>query len=118
MCNFNELTLSECTEELLKIKKPLIAMHVRPDGDTVGSGAALCQIFKALGCEPKYICADKIPERLAFLVEGLSLSDSTEGFEAIAIDVASPTQLGDLSYLCDKVDLIIDHHGMNTRFAF
>ena len=71
MADFPKLSRSECVDRLLAVEKPLVVMHVRPDGDTVGSGAALCRIFERLGREVAYTSADDIPERLAFLTEGL-----------------------------------------------
>ena len=116
MSEFKALSLTECVDELLKLERPVVAMHVRPDGDTVGSGTALCEIFRALGKEATYICADPIPERLAFLTEGLTLAQSTEGAEVVSIDVASPAQLGALYGKAD-VRLMIDHHAVSTPFA-
>lgn len=117
MADFKALTLDECAEELLKIENPIVVMHVRPDGDTVGSGAALCKIFQRLGKEVYYTSQDTIPERLAFLVKGLTGLDDYEGLEAVSIDVASPAQLGE--EIKDKlsVRLMIDHHAVGTPFA-
>ena len=53
MSDFPRLTLSECVDRLLEIENPLVIMHIRPDGDTVGSAAALCEIFKSLGKSAK-----------------------------------------------------------------
>ena len=110
------LTLSECVDALIAVEDPLVLMHVRPDGDTVGSAMALCEIFAAMGKEARYSCADKIPERLAFLTEGLTMAESLDWGVAVAIDVASPGQLGELA---DKVEvaLTIDHHAVNTPFS-
>ena len=116
MTDFPVLTLSECVDTLLKLKRPLVVMHVRPDGDTVGSGTALCEIFRALGVEAKYICADKIPARLSFLTEGIECATSTEGYELVSIDVASPAQMGSL-FKENTIHLTIDHHEVNTPYA-
>ena len=115
MTEYKALTLTECADRLLSLERPLVVMHARPDGDTVGSGAALCRIFEALGKEAAYISSDKIPARLAFLVEGLTRADSTEGRECVSIDVASPSQLGDLKD--EKIEFMIDHHEISTPYA-
>lgn len=117
MADFKALTLNECAEALLKIEKPLVVMHVRPDGDTVGSGAALCKIFMLLGKEVFYTSQDQIPDRLAFLTRGLTRIDDYDGLEAVSIDVASPMQLGE--EIKDKlsIKLMIDHHAVGTPFA-
>ena len=116
MADFRELSLSECCELLLSVENPLVAMHIRPDGDTVGSGAALCEIFKQLGKNPKYACHDDIPERLAFLIEGYERTDNFDGLTPVAIDVASPAQLGGLYERLTPL-FSIDHHKMNTPFC-
>ena len=115
MAEYKALSLAECVDRLLKVERPLVLMHIRPDGDTVGSGAALCRIFEALGRPAAYLSGDKIPDRLAFLVEGLTLADSTDGYECVSIDVPSPMQLGRLAD--EKIELMIDHHEVSTPFA-
>ena len=116
MPDYKALTLSECVDALIKADDPLVLMHVRPDGDTVGSAMALCEILRAMGKETQYACADKIPDRLLFLTEGMCEAEALDGRTAIAIDVASPAQLGELY---DKADvaLTIDHHAVNTPFS-
>ena len=117
MADFKALTLDECALELLKIEKPIVVMHVRPDADTIGSGAALCKIFERLGRKVCYTSQDAIPDRLAFLTKGLTRLDSYDGLEAVSIDVASPMQLGEK--IKDKLDvkLMIDHHAIGTPFV-
>ena len=96
--NYAILGAADCAMRLLEIKKPLILIHVKPDGDAVGSAAALCEIFRQLGESPAILSADKIPERLAFILEATNtkVAESTEDYTAISIDVASPSQLGEL----------------------
>ena len=123
--DFESLTLDECANRLLGIENPLVLMHVRPDGDTVGSGAALCRIFEALGKHPRFACPDPIPKRLAFLTEGLELAISPEtrdplcdisSLTAVSIDVPSLPQLGFIGELLE-VTLTIDHHQVNRPYA-
>ncbi len=116
MTDFKALSPEECAIRLLKAERPLVVMHQHPDGDTVGSAAALCKIFEKLGKKAYYTCADEIPKRLSFLTKGLEFTDSFEGLEAISIDVASPSQLGSLE---GKIfpTLMIDHHAKGIPFA-
>ncbi len=116
MYDFKKLNLSECIEALLKLENPAVAMHIRPDGDTVGSAMALSEIFKRLGKDAPYIIADEIPERLAFLTEGCRRITSGSGYQIVSIDVASPSQLGSL-YETDRPVLSIDHHQVNTPYC-
>ncbi len=114
---YRNLSAREAAEILKSLKAPVVLMHARPDGDTAGSCAALIKILRALGIEAQYASADKIPDRLAFLLEGEKQAEVLDGRELIAIDVASPSQLGSLSYLADKVILTIDHHRVNSPFS-
>ena len=117
MKEIRNLTSREAAEILLSLKNPIILMHTRPDGDTVGSAAALIKILRRLGIESSYASADKIPDRLAFLLEGEKKADSLDSGELVAIDVASPAQLGAYSDIADKVLLTIDHHRVNSPFS-
>ena len=116
MPEFKALCIEECVDALLEIKKPLVVMHARPDGDTAGSAAALCEIFKELSRPVCYTCADEIPERLAFILEGLESTREVDGYEPISVDVASPSQLGALNGRVTPC-LAIDHHKVNLPFA-
>lgn len=116
MQEIKSLSLSECAERLISIKDPVVAMHVRPDGDTVGSCSALLGIFDELGVSGAYICSDRIPDRLTFLLEGYEKAEPSSGKTVVSIDVASPSQLGSL-YETDLPVLSIDHHEKNTPYC-
>ena len=113
------LSAKECALRILDIKKPLVLIHVRPDGDAVGSAAALSEIFRQLGEDPSILSADKIPSRLEFILEktGACIAENTEGCTAVSIDVASPAQLGALDGSVPKPMLMIDHHAVGEQFA-
>lgn len=115
MTELTPVTREECARRLLSLSRPVVVTHVRPDGDTVGSAAALTLALRALGKEATLLSPDKIPERLAFLLSGVPLCESAEGCELVAIDVASPTQLGGLAPL--EYTLTIDHHARSTPFS-
>ena len=118
MAEYRKLTAKECAERLLLIENPLVLMHARPDGDTVGAGIALCEIFTSLGKKPVYFSEDKIPKRLEFITEGYELASSFSGKEVVAVDIASPQQAGSealLSLLAPT--LMIDHHEFGAPFT-
>ncbi len=119
--DFGRLSAEECAEKILKIKNPEVLIHVRPDGDAVGSASALCLVFAQLGRSAKILSVDKIPERLRFILDytGVSLADkdSKEEHSSVAIDVASPMQLGDLYDENNLPCLMIDHHAVGEQFA-
>ncbi len=117
MSDFLSLDAKECAQRILKIKKPVILMHARPDGDTVGSGIALCEIFRSLGKSPTYLCADKIPKRLEFLTRGYTATENFDGCELVAVDIASAQQAGEIFNRIPAPVLMIDHHEVGEPFA-
>ena len=117
MNEFKNLTSREAAEILLTLKNPVVIMHARPDGDTAGSASALIKILRKLGIEAEYASSDKLSERLAFLLCKERQAEALDGRELIAIDVASPAQLGSLAEYKDKIILTIDHHRVNTPFS-
>ncbi len=119
MSEWRELTLSECVDRLVAIERPLVLMHVRPDGDTAGTCAALIEIFRMLGVRAKYACSDKIPDRLAFLLEGCQMAEESEyaSMTPVSVDVPSPMQLGKIKEKLPEITLMIDHHEVSVPFA-
>lgn len=117
---YRTLTVHEAAARLVAIERPLILTHRNPDGDTVGSAAALLAFYRALGREAFYAAEGEIPERLAFLLEGERRAyPPFEGLTPVAVDVASPAQLGALQEQLAEgaVALSIDHHAVGVPFA-
>ncbi len=111
------LNKRECTERLLGMKNPKIIMHVHPDADTVGTATALIRVYEQLGISASYVSADKIPERLAFIVEGIPECRDLSTGDFISVDVASVPQLGGVSESISEISLMIDHHEVGESFA-
>ena len=101
------------------LTSPDIIIHVRPDGDAVGSAAALCEIYSQLGRRASILSPDKIPERLAFIIEkvGASVKRESDNEEIVAIDSASPAQLGELFEGIHAPAVMIDHHKIGEQYA-
>lgn len=119
MNSYKKLTARECAERLLSIDKPLVIVHVRPDGDAIGSAAALSEVFRQLGMECRIFSTSPVPKRLEFILErtGASVTYELSDGDCIAIDVASPAQLG-AAYRSDvQPVLMIDHHAVGEQFA-
>lgn len=112
-------------EMLCSGKNVLILFHVHPDGDAVGSAFALRAFIEHIGGRAWCVCADELPERFAFIYDGIQesvLFDTVpEDFKpdlTVSVDTASPSQLGSLYDIYkDKIDLMIDHHGKGTFYA-
>ena len=117
--NFKTLSAKECANRLLKIENPVCFIHTHPDGDAVGSACALAEIYRQLGIDCPIATPDKIPERLAFILDktGARVTEDFADKTPIAIDSASPSQLGTL-YIEDKLPaLMIDHHKIGIPYA-
>lgn len=122
---FRALCADSAADILCSGDEVLILFHVHPDGDAAGSAFALRAFVEACGGRAWCICADELPERLAFIAEGAQtsvLSSSIpDGFDPrliVTVDTASPSQLGALYEVYkDKIDLMIDHHGKGTAYA-
>ena len=57
------LELLSLISRLLHAENVLILCHKNPDGDTVGSSAALYHALKGLGKTAALLCSDPIPAR-------------------------------------------------------
>lgn len=94
-----------------------ILTHKSPDGDTLGSAAALCLALQKMGKNSKILCSDEIPKKYEFLFEHVKNQNFEPGY-IISVDVADTQLLGEnLSCYADRVDLCIDHHLMNQQFS-
>ena len=65
------MTLNEAAAFLNARNDFLILTHKRPDGDTVGSGAALCRLLRGLGKEAWLHPNEDLSPKYAFLSQGL-----------------------------------------------
>lgn len=117
------LTLRKLCERIAELKDPIVVMHARPDGDTVGSAVATVRLLSMLGKKASAVAPDPIPKRLAFLTEGIDLSPSCldrPGADVLTLDVASRGQLGNLrERLVGSLSpsLMIDHHERGEAYA-
>ena len=113
-----KLTNKETAAFLLAHDNFAILTHRRPDGDTLGSSAALCLGLRAVGKTAHVLFNEEIIDRFAWLHEGLAKSEAEEGDCIVTVDVASPGMLPRAfeKYL-GRIDLRIDHHGSATSFT-
>ena len=95
-----------------------ILTHRKPDGDTVGSSAALCLGLRKLGKRAWVLENPELTPRLAFLHEGLTKVAPGEGDTLVCVDVASPGMLPRAFEMYrERIGLRIDHHGTATSFT-
>ena len=112
------LTRNDTADFLLNHDNYAILTHRRPDGDTIGSSAALCRILRKAGKTAHIIRNSEITDRFAWLHEGLTKDAAEENDIIITVDVASPGMLPkDFECYVNRVTLRIDHHGAATSFT-
>ena len=69
------LSCAEAARRLLGWEDILVLSHASPDGDTLGSAAALLRGLAALGKRVGFYCADPVPEKYRYLFRGLELGN-------------------------------------------
>ena len=114
----HQIDLLTAARRLAGAERILLLTHRRPDGDTVGSAAALCRGLRALGKEA-WVCPNRdLTPRLAFLLEGLTAPDDFTPDLVCAVDVADPALLTpEMVKRAPRTDLCVDHHPSNTGYA-
>ena len=96
-----------------------VCCHVNPDGDTLGSAAAMRLALLKMGKKAAVFCQDKVPDNLAFLpgADGIRVPDGTEGpFDLLlSVDVSDKSRLGTCVGLLENCvhTAQIDHHPTN-----
>ena len=112
------ITVDQAAEALLGADNILILTHHYPDGDTLGSGFALCRALRALGKTTRVVCSDAIPDKYRYLYEDMGADTPFDPAFICAVDIADARLLGEtLSVYAEAVQLCIDHHGSNTHYA-
>lgn len=115
-----DMTLDQVCAFLKEKNDFVILCHASPDGDTIGSAAGLALILRRLGKRAFIRCADPFSEKFSYIYKGLipdKLEPSFTPATVLAADVADPKLLGRLYQEYPSVDLCIDHHISNTRYA-
>ena len=113
-----KLTRNETAEFLKTHDRYAILTHRRPDGDTVGSSAALCRILRKMGKTAHVIRNREVTDRFAWLHEGISKEEADAGDCLVSVDVASPGMLPkQFEKYLGNIALRIDHHASATSFT-
>ena len=113
----NEVSVKGAANLLSLNNNFIILTHKRPDGDTLGCGAALCSALRRAGKRAYLLRNGGATEKFVPFIERFY---TRRGFQitneyVVTVDVASSNMLGDRLQL--NVDLAIDHHESNSRFA-
>ena len=112
------LTRTETAQFLREHDHFSILSHRRPDGDTIGSTAALCLGLRQLGKTAHVLENKEVTARFSWLHAGLTKPAAEAGDTVVTVDVASPGMLpAACAPLLGKIALRIDHHGSATSFT-
>lgn len=110
-----KISVKECADILREKDNILILTHANPDGDTLGSGFALCRALMKTGKICAVINADDIPKKYNYLFDDIVEIKFKPDY-VVAVDVATVKLLGGLEEQY-KIDMCIDHHSTNTEYA-
>ena len=113
-----KLTRNETADFLLNHDNYAILTHRRPDGDTIGSSAALCRILRKMGKTAHIIQNSEVTDRFAWLHQGLTKEEAAISDTIVTVDVASPGMLPkQFEKYLGNIALRIDHHASATSFT-
>lgn len=111
------IDIKECAGLLKEKNNIVILTHAHPDGDTLGSGFALCRALMKLGKNARVINDDEIPKKYTYMFDDLQFPDFSPEY-VVAVDVATENLLGSIQDdYKGKIDLCIDHHLTNAEYA-
>ena len=113
------MTEQQVIEWLSQRDQFLILTHIRPDGDTLGSAAALCLALRKQG-KTAYLLSN--PGVTAQYRDYLTFHWAPEDYQphyVVAVDIATEGLFpeGEHQHYLGKTDLCIDHHPSNTHYA-
>lgn len=61
------IDVKDTAKILAGLDNVLILTHSNPDGDTLGSGFALCRALLRMGKKARVACSDEIPKKYGYL---------------------------------------------------
>lgn len=112
------MTRAETAAFLREHDNYCILTHRRPDGDTIGSSAALCLALRALGKTAWLLRNPQFTPRFAAVLDGLVCEDVPDEATIVSVDVAAPDLLPiGREGLAAQVQLVIDHHARSSVSA-
>lgn len=108
------MTVKECAEWLRERDDFLLITHVRPDGDTLGSAAALCSALRRMGKKAALYANPEITPKYMQYVAPF-IADEAGDRCVVTVDLAEE-KMFPLGF-DGTAELSIDHHPTNTHFA-
>ena len=115
--------MDQIIQHLKNSDSVLVAAHVNPDGDAVGSLIAIGLALKVLNKQTTLYNESPIPAVYRFLPEIdqiVRTVDSAEAYDtAVVLDCGSLARIGSAASIVRDTPVLInlDHHATNTRFG-
>ena len=109
------MTVNEAVRLLREKDEFLIITHMRPDGDTMGSAAALCHGLTSIGKTAYVYRNPQFIDNMPWITEPFLAPEGYEGKFTIAVDIADDGLFP--KGFTGKADLCIDHHPSNSSYA-
>ncbi len=111
--------IKQIGDRLKDARGVLIASHVRPDGDAIGSLLALGLALQNAGKTVQMVLQDGVPASFRFLEGHNQVQKEPKGEwdTFISVDCADFKRLGKPFESIRKPDINIDHHITNERFG-
>ena len=113
---------TDLIDALSRCKKVLLTTHARPDGDALGTTAAMSLGLRQKGIAPTCLLLSKLPKKYAFLYDGIDHRETDGGlgdlklddFDALLVcDTGTWSQLPGLEEPVTQwtgPKLVLDHH--------
>lgn len=115
--------IARIAKELKNNKRFLLATHVNPDGDAIGSLGALALVLEDMGKEVVAYCQDEVPRFLRFLPYSdrivKEIPDPGRFEVAVVLDCGELDRIGSAVEVLQHVQKIIhiDHHRSSDDFG-
>ena len=112
------MNIHETAELLKQLDKVLILTHVRPDVDTIGCAAALCQALRDMGKTAYLLYNDGITSTYEKYAAPYRAAEDFVPEHVVAVDIATVGLFPDNAKIYEnRVELCIDHHPSNEFYA-
>lgn len=120
----NVTAIQKMKKTLEEYNHYVILPHIMPDGDTIGSAAAVARFLQQAGKQAVVLLEDAVPSNLRLIERSLFVEmegfiEPEEAYVVVAVDSSDLGRLGNrLSLLSRRALLtVIDHHRTNTLFG-
>ncbi|MBU6145583.1 MAG: bifunctional oligoribonuclease/PAP phosphatase NrnA [Paenibacillaceae bacterium] len=113
-------SLEDVASFLQSAQDVVIVSHINPDGDAIGSMAAMGHIVRAMGKQVAFVHETGVPQRFSFLLDApCAVYDDTMGprSHVVCVDCASLERIGAVQRMCRGAVLNIDHHATNVGYG-